>query len=714
MTMLAHAHERIGVNQLGQPTIHISETGPSTIHVTERVTETLGQDGALHPTTVTETVTVDVNAGGTQVETGGLARAGAAKLPPPPTWLDEDGACERPTWEQPRPHVLPHSVSEPPKLDIGRAPATTTQTCRTYRTPSTPRSDKVGVPSRARSRPRTPRRELFTYGFPVPAVPTVPYAPMLPRRSESVPVLPSPQVVMHAWTPSKPTPAITPRSMMETHASQHCRAEVDASRAAVESCRMLAEAGKAAAIRCATEAAHEAQQRAYNEMRGRHSGLELENAALRAEIGRLKSDGGFHGEKLAASELRVERLALERDEALARLGDVEEMRGRLAAIESHRDQLIADNSHLKGTCSTHEQSLGNLRLEVQSVRRLQGELEALKGEKESILLQERQRAEAELDVLRRRVGALEAERDQLSQDASHHKNRFGQSEQNAISLRAAMEEERSNVRRLQRELEQAKSDHDTRTSHENTKWNAEIEGVRRQLALVHAERDLARADVAQIETLRKRLTAVEGERDRLKSDASHLKSAIDQREQTVTSLRSSLEEERNSTRLLQRELGTVKAERDSGAMRGRERDGAQLAELEVLRRERDSLSSQLTPLRAERDQLSSDLGHLKNAMAQREQTIANLRQSVEEERRSIRLLQTEIDAAKKELISMGRSSLPQMQKMVSVDLTDDQDLIKSRQVSVDLTEEQDVHMGRARARADFGQTRLSRTRLSGY
>jgi len=332
----------------------------------------------------------------------GNSRGIAAKLPPPPSWLDtgisfQEGAKER-------------------QIFAGDAAATLLRQMA-------PQSPK-GYPAPWRCMMGTPRLPFGCQGGEVALTPAA--APPLSygavRRSESMPVLPNAASFL---VPTMTPVTLTPRTDF--------RSECIASRAAVMSCRMLAEAGRLAAERSAAEATRQAElrvhdrrcteceQRRHEVRRTQDSDevLRMENARLQDELNLLRVEMNLLRERPRALEEELnllknrpraldEELNLLRERPRALEEELRLVRDRLVTAEIRAEGQVSDHdSFLLHARSEHDETLRRLRAEhdaalmqaTEGRRFLQAELDSSKRERD--LLLSRMPAEGALESLTR-------------------------------------------------------------------------------------------------------------------------------------------------------------------------------------------------------------------------------------------------------------------------------------------------------------------------
>jgi chromosome segregation ATPase len=340
---------------------------------------------------------------------------------------------------------------------------------------------------------------------------------------------------------------------------------------------MLAEAGRAAAIRCASEAAREAEIRVYDEVK-RSQGLGDEK--VRAENARLEEELRRVNERLMASEMRADGLVSELESSFSqarglhdsermglemehrqlmaensRLRDVEtrllqqaerdvgrrssEVRLRsdgealkvqFSTLEGERDELYNDVLQLRKAMSLKEETISSLRQsiaqEVSAARLMDEELQQTRS---------MQAASSDLEAVRQQLVMTEQKNSLLESDMGHMRNASMRKEETISSLRQSLEEVQD-AKRLQED---------------------EILQLQQKLADSEAARRYGDFQVASISS--EQVKALELQNDQLKQDVRHLRGALSSREQSEVSLREGLDADRRSMLLLAQEVDSLKA-----------------------------------------------------------------------------------------------------------------------------------------------------------
>lgn len=244
--------------------------------------------------------------------------------------------------------------------------------------------------------------------------------------------------------------------------------------------------------------------------------------------------------------------------------------------EAEYEQLARDNKHLRNADDQREQASQNLRyslsIENENNRILHKEIDTLK---EEIRRASMDRATAELHVK------------QLASEVIAEK-----AEIEALRNGAEMDEAHEMLLNTQRNEIAGAFEETIKTQEERlVQYQGVVDELRKKLAATELERDQlaqrssrggrfqeetrvnyevrvahARADV---EEMRRKLRALEGERNQLVVDNTYLRSVEYERDQTHRNLKNGYDDECSSVRLLQREVGALRAERDSLTTRAR-------------------------------------------------------------------------------------------------------------------------------------------------
>jgi chromosome segregation ATPase len=421
---------------------------------------------------------------------------------------------------------------------------------------------------------------------------------------------------------------------------------VDSNRAAVISCRMLAEAGRNAAIRSASEAARQAE-----------IPLRLENDQLNYEIRRLKERNN--------AQVEIDRV--EREEIAVLKAEVD-------LLKAERDGLVSEVSHLKHVDNEREGVIASLR------RTLDDERDALR------------RSLEEVDRLQASWRSLENERESLLVDVQHLKSALSQRDQQITNLRESHNEERNAVRLLQIEVDTLKAAHvedrsfEIREAELLLQKESDIEALKRAglerdqtisglRDALEEERNIIRVLRIEGENLKANLGGERGreeelvlqlreleyEKGILQTDVGAYQRAGDEKDKSISSLRLNLDSEQGTQRLLREEVETMKARLE--------------LQMNVDRRE----GFDLKVVENERDQLKTDVIHLKNALKEREREIETVRYE-----RKTQLPVLGLDRT--ESTSLGHISRPSMRPpsmgAVIVDLTDDMSPANRREAAV--------------------------------
>lgn len=329
--------------------------------------------------------------------------------------------------------------------------------------------------------------------------------------------------------------------------------------------------------------AQEAERQTRDEMERRYQHMVAENMSLQEALRQPKAEAESEISHLKSEVESLQRqLASQQHSSLAGRAESEQLLSDIAAVRtgiSQRDETI---SNLK-------QTLGN---ERESVGLFQQEVVSLKRELEQAGIQFAQNS------------AQDDEIQKLLTDIMHLKSAGDQREQTIASLREALDEQRRQMKSERQE---------------------EVQETRRQLFIV------------------------EGERDQLSSEIAEIRYASSQHEQAISGLKLSLEEER---RLKQEEILILQREFQQQPPQ----TSAQDNEIRILR---------------------SDIMHLKSACDQREQTISSLRDAREEDRRQIMQLNSEISANRVQYeddlttLEAQLKDATQLKKRATVDLSEE-------------------------------------------
>lgn len=286
-----------------------------------------------------------------------------------------------------------------------------------------------------------------------------------------------------------------------------------------------------------------------------------------------------------------------------------DIQGRLQATEVDMQRITAENIGLKGLVATKESSIEALREnregEVQKSLSLQRELEAFKIERDADVDRVRIQQINDSEDVRRRMIALETERDLLLADAKKFEALAEEREQLSSGLRQNLEHESQKAITLQKELDGLKIEYDTQLSR-----------IRLELG----------AGTQEFSVVREQLVAMTEERDQMKAANVSFKAAQNQKDKTIEELSIVLEEKKANVRRLQTQLDLVRTSE-------RQRAEEYLAEAAVRADELLMKTQvQLTDMQAARDQALSDIQHYKNANIEREDMNKSLRKQLDEVR----------------------------------------------------------------------------------
>lgn len=181
----------------------------------------------------------------------------------------------------------------------------------------------------------------------------------------------------------------------------------------------------------------------------------------------------------------------------------------------------------------------------------------------------------------------------------------------------------------------------------------ELDGLRITMREFEAEREVSmveaklRAD-GEMEALRREISTLEAERESLSSDVAHLKNALGVREENISSLKRTLEEERLTSRRINEDLRQTEVECDLQIQHAQSLEH-QLAAGSEWEKELQVVRQQLTIVMGERDELKSDMTHMTNANHQREHTISSLRENLQTQKAEVAAMREELQIAQEEL-----------------------------------------------------------------
>jgi hypothetical protein len=407
--------------------------------------------------------------------------------------------------------------------------------------------------------PLTPREDASAFQknrYRDPSYHSLPTPGFLTRAQSMPPIPTSSQFVIHTMTPvTVVTPTASPRKL-------DMFSDFDGSRAAVASCRMLAEAGRDFARRCADEAS----QKAYEEAR-------------------LQGGGG------GGEELRAENARLQED---------------LRVVMEQLQRLTSENARLQES----ENTAISLRTEVDGLRLMQSELENLKSREIGMAEDMRRKSQTtelenvqlskEAQNLQRRTLALELERDEARDDRELLQKALNEKDDAIRSLRNSLDEEKTSIRLLREEND------------------SQLGSLRQELDRVLAERNEL---VSDVEIIRRTGEEMQVELRQAKEDIEHYKRAGEERESTIKSLRTALQDEKVTLTALRADLdrqldttnGTRRTSQDSLQFTIEQQpaivDPKRSSQTDLNKRESEaSLQFTLNPQRNSLDSLGYNLG----------------------------------------------------------------------------------------------------------
>jgi len=345
-------------------------------------------------------------------------------------------------------------------------------------------------------------------------------------------------------------------------AEQHAREDVELK-------HRLAEAGNEQLRRDLQhlQVAHDANQRGRQDAEGRCGAAEIEVERVRAALNqqlqmahdaqdRSREEASRSTRDLAAAEFRVKELsaenASERALAASHRSTIDEHRVLLQKARETEGALWSAEEKVR----TYEARLSGMQTEIEELRSrligVEAERDQLSFDKSNLQRTKEQRGEMDVTLRER----LEAERDQLQNDIIHLKKANQMRQDSEMNLRQGIEDERNTVRELKVQVE-------------NLEHKLELKAHEFRETLELKERELSdtlqRQSKAGFSTeerllqVQQKLRAVEVERDTLQSDALHLHRAMEQREESESSLRKGIEEERKTVLELRNKLETLES-----------------------------------------------------------------------------------------------------------------------------------------------------------
>lgn len=324
--------------------------------------------------------------------------------------------------------------------------------------------------------------------------------------------------------------------------------------------------------------------------------------------------------------------------------------GRLLQLEKSLDALNAENVQLKGSSDLGTRTRGTT-------------------EDNSILLV-RQHASAEVGEVRRQVSELLRNQEELLLNNANLKESGSLREDAILSLQRQLEEEREKVRLLLRDFESLRHETDA--------------------GFVQAQQNIS----SNLEDLQDRLAASESERMHLAEHAASLMAVADSKAKSLADAWRSMDEERESARLLQRELEEMK--------RGRGTSDFTIARVKALETEREREISALQQGLEEERQRARTLQQAKDDELQLLRD--NMRRSSRAKDDELQLLREQLDAIAAQRDQLNAQSLNLNQRQSQEELNwrqsqarlDQMEMERNQAVS-DLAHMRNADMQRAEA-----------------